>query len=344
MTSPDWPTDLGDLSLPKGATSHRVDTVARTLGLVLKSGYLTLFVGAGVSKVVSLPMWQELNKRIVEEAPALLASKFNGLWNDKLKSRLPTPAEMDVQDADCLGLLDRVEEVCSLCETLAETGAGDPNKYKGDAPSWHELVKRALYRGKDSYAFTEMFHPELVSLCSLMTGVRRGSVREVISFNYDDLIQHYLRLHGHSYHVVTPLPNSLTPNHYTVFYHPHGYLPLQDRAFRPSPSIVLSQRSYGDVVSRDHARSWRRQIAWMLSVRIGLLVGISGTDRILETYFDDALALADPTGGRPLAFVILVGDEYLPPEKWLEKRIVPLEFPDATTIAQFLALVCERAA
>ncbi len=345
-----WPEDLTDLSLPEDSDSARLDTVACQLGSVLHSGLLTLFIGSGISTVVGLPMWNEFNAKVIENAPKLLRELFSQIWCDEIEDELPTPSDLRVPGADPLVILDKVEQACSRCETLAGTGTGNRKRYVGAAPSWHQLIRRALYasyEGTGKYRLEDMCNPELVALCNLLVGGRRGLVREIVTFNYDDLLESYLRFHGHPYDVITPLPNRLTPNYSTTFYHPHGYLPLQDSEAGESSFLVLSKQSYEQVSSgvQHHVKLWRDFVARMLCVRIGLFVGISGEDEIHRTYFHQALDTAGPsTASRPLAFAVLVGDKYLEPDEWLKKRIVPLEFRDATAVAEFLTLVCQKAA
>ena len=343
----DWPDNLAYLHLPIDADNVCIDTVALHVSRVLNSGTLALFIGSGVSRVVNLPIWKELNSGIIRAAPTVLKECFPGLWSDALEAELPTLQDMQAEKADPLAILDSVEEVCSRCETLAQDGEANKAKFVGDAPSWHLVVRRALYGTRKKYGFEEMFDPELVSLCSLLTGGHRGLIREIVTFNYDDLLQSYLKLHGHQCHTVTPLPNQLTPNYGATFYHPHGYLPLQDDTCRDSSFVVLSKRSYDQVSSglRPGAKLWRDFIAWILCVRVGLFVGISGNDRILGLHFDEALKLIGPSQDRrPLAFAVLLGKGCLSPSDWLEKRVVPLEFSNTTSVAKFLALVCQHAA
>jgi hypothetical protein len=340
-----WPEDLRDLSLAKDAETPRVRTVAQKVGHVLNSGKLALFIGTGLSAVVRLPMWEQLNDNIVRRAKRVLKSHFGDSWNEAVARKLPTPKSAATAN-DPLEILDKVEEVCSSFHTLTETGVADPEKFVGNAPSWHAVVRSALYEGRSKYKFCEMFHPELVSLCSILTGGHRGVAREVVTFNYDDVLESYLRLHGQPYHVVTPLPNQLTPNSCTVVYHPHGYLPLEDTKPREPPFLVLSKRSYERMRGplSGQAVRWRELIAWVLSVRIGLFVGTSGNDEIFSLYFDQAIEHSQQfRDRRPLAFALLLGD-YLPAEKWLERHVVPLEFGDANAVARFLSSVCQEAA
>lgn len=343
----DWPDDLKSLSLALDDSSARRDTVATQVGEALCAGILALVVGAGISRVVQLPMWTHLNKRIVEVAAQVLRARFKATWNDSLEARLPTLGDLACEHVDELGVLDRVEEVCSRCETLVKEGTADANKYIGDAPSWHAVVRAALYEERQRYQFKDMFYPELVCLSNLLVGERRGHIRDVITFNYDDLLESYLQLHGHFKHVIAPLPIRLTPNYGTVVYHPHGYLPLEDKVVSSSPFLVLSKRSYEKVASSgaQHASLWSEFISWMLSRRIGLLIGISGNDKIMKLYIEGAHARmkADSTR-RPLAFAILVANDYLAPAEWLKQHIVPLEFTDADAVADFLAQVCQKAA
>lgn len=342
----DWPDDFASLSLEVDAPPAKVETVARHLGRVLNWGGLAFFIGAGISKVVDLPMWKELNAKIVEKAPLVLAARFPEIWRDAFAERLPNADDVEGHD-DVSEEMDRIERVCSECETLASHGVEKDDKLIGTAPSWHEIVRQALYEEATRYDFKAMFHPELVSLCSLMMGSRRGHIREVVTFNYDDLIQSYLTLQGHLCNVVSPLPFRLSPNSGTTFYHPHGYLPLQDEQDRESPFIVLSEQSFRQVRSgmNDHASDWRRLIASILSMRVGLFVGISGKDKILELYFDEAQKLARKLkDGRPLAFAIIIGNDNRSVEDWLRDKIVPLEFSSPNEVARFLAQICQQAA
>jgi hypothetical protein len=340
-----WPKDLTQLSIARNPDDSRVEFVAQRLGDLLLSGQLALFIGSGLSKTVNLPLCGELNKRIVNLAPRHLAARFPKLWTATLENELPKSEEMRRRGIDVLQLLDRVEQVCSLCQSLSENSAGDRKKYVGVAETWHSLVREALYQDMKNYDFKSLFHPELVSLCSLLVGGRRGLVREVVTFNYDDVIESYLRLHGHSYHVVTPLPNQSTPNYGTTFYHPHGYLPLEDIEFRDSSFLVLSRQSYVQVSAsiKNHLKMWRSLLAWILCVRVGLFLGISGNDEIIDRYFDEALNLKQAEDNTPLAFAILVGKNYLDTEQWLRKGIIPLEFSNSTDVASFLTRVCQSA-
>jgi len=68
------------------------------------------------------------------------------------------------------------------------------------------------------------------------------------------------------------------------------------------------------------------------------------TARKIQDLVKDYKLAGQLAGKRPLAFAILVGDSYLAPERWLEKRVIPLEFADANAVAKFLALVCQQAA
>lgn len=341
-----WPDNISDLALSQDANHARIETAAAHLADILNSGTMAMFVGTGISTLGGLPVWGQLNRRIVEMSGDFLAQRFRSIWSDAFKDRLPKAHELDTGENDPLEILDSVESVCSSCESLEASGSADADRHIGDAPSWHALIRAALYESRETYEFEELFHPELVSLASLLIGHARGIIREVITFNYDDLLESYLDLHGHVTHVITPVPTRVTPNSGTIFYHPHGYLPLQCKLPYQSPFLVLSKRSY-DRVRSGYSKlicHWRQMIAWVLCVRIGLFIGISGNDEIMKLYFDEALNTGEQIEeGRPLGYAILMGDRYLSPEKWLKRKIVPLEFRDTNAVAKFLAKVCQLA-
>ncbi|MBD3266466.1 hypothetical protein GF373_07325 [bacterium] len=66
---------------------------------------------------------------------------------------------------------------------------------------------------------------------------------------------------------------------------------------------------------------------------------------LFELYFKEAQNFQglNNINSRPLAFVILIGDNNLDPESWLKMKIVPLEFENPINVAQFLTLVCQEA-
>lgn len=177
---------------------------------------LTLFVGAGVSMGAQLPSWDKLLAEISAETVGQSA---------KIDVALLQP------------ILQRFRELSSsspivLARYLEAALRG---------PNISALVRDALYRdviaGKAGHSETLI---ELARLCA----PRRSSagIRAVITYNYDDLLEHHLEAQRVASHTITNGSYQSDAEKLPI-YHAHGFLP------RPGTDeelgeVVLSEDSY----------------------------------------------------------------------------------------------------
>jgi hypothetical protein len=172
----------------------------------------------------------------------------------------------------------------------------------------------------------------------MMMGSKRGSVREVLSLNYDDILEWYLELHGYLVQVVCTHP-ALQSNADVVVYHPHGYIPKLTRG-QASKAIILSELSYnkrmGAVVEpfKDMTRN-------MFTKAACLFVGLSGDDPEWAALLADAAAALNDS--RPIGFW-LMGPDMKKDDDWFMRRgVVPVRFETFDKIPWFLLDICQAA-
>jgi len=188
------------------------ETMEGCLGSALRRGNLVVFLGAGISRAFGLPDWSEL----VRECCRLAACPD-----------VPSAGAPANELMDAMGKVERlIKKECSSAE-------------------FERNLRRSLYAGVE-YETSAAVHPLMVALGAMMMGSMRGSVSEILTLNFDDVLEWYLRLHGYSYQAISKYPFSFVDTDVRV-YHLHGYLPFAD-ATADAPegenSIVLTEQSF----------------------------------------------------------------------------------------------------
>ncbi|HEY1174473.1 MAG TPA: SIR2 family protein [Verrucomicrobiae bacterium] len=244
----------------------------------LRAGYLSVFLGAGLSMSTTpecdddvkvdpvFPSWGELVKLVCSD------------------SGVPFDSTIKTNDY----LLQASEEA----ETAVE-GAGQ---------SFASVVEKALYTRCKSYSTEFLKIDLLIALGSLVMTSTRGKASAVVNYNYDDLLEWYLMLHGFTVSVVSSLPD-LIPRADVVVYHPHGFLPLSTRlAAKKTGTVVLSKRSYQRVLKE--LDPWNEFQRFCLGCNISLFIGMSGDDPHVEWLYSSVHD--DVSGGRILGVIVLM--------------------------------------
>lgn len=283
----------------------------------LRVSALSLMLGAGASTGMGLPSWRRLVLRIA------------------------FMAEVDYRPL--LGA-----ERPSVDTLLSVAGNVQRKVEKGDVPDWssfEDLVQSALYR-RFVLGPSTLQNELLIALGMLLMGSSRGSIQSVLNFNYDDVLEWYLRMHGYTVQVVSEHP-TLIRRADAVVYHVQGYLPSDQSQGTPSKAIVMSRR---DAVGKtsDPENRWQLLLRSTVESSIPLVVGLSPesllTDNVLREPFASAHKTLD--GARPTAFW-LIGRELSEDarEEMLEDLgIVPVVFGDYEEIPIFLLKICQLAA
>jgi hypothetical protein len=213
----------------------------------LSDGTLVLVLGAGTSAGVGLPNWHTLVNRLRFRAD--------------LKA-VPMNASAD----DLQSAADEVlREFC-----------------KGDERDFAQLVKASLYDGV-TLSSQVLKNDLLIALGALMIGSRRGSVKRVLTLNFDSMLEWYLTLHGFVPRVIVK-PPVIEGAEDVRIYHPHGFLPHPSLSFTSSDFVMLGLRSINLRLGTS-GDQWFELMRHVLRTGICLFVGLSE-----QSFRDRALA------------------------------------------------------
>ncbi|MET4167309.1 MULTISPECIES: SIR2 family protein [Gordonia] len=278
------------------------DAIAARLAGYLRSGQVSLLLGAGVSTGLNLPDWRELVEACENDAGVT-----------------PDP------DLDLLRRMDHVRISLNTHEEYAD------------------LVKENLYKklsGTNSYPDDLLRNRMLISIGALVMSSVRGSVTEVLTLNFDDVLDWYLHLHGFRTQVITNLPALVAGNTDVRIMHMHGFLPLMPR-FERSDWMLLSHDSLIDRL-RDHTAPWPVAIGSIIQSKILLAVGTSLGDTDLDVLLAQTARFV--SGQRPVGYVLAKDVSSSRVKILRERGIETVSFSDYKEVPEFLLNVCQRAA
>jgi hypothetical protein len=209
----------------------------------LVDGRLGLFLGAGISKSYGLPTWADLL--------------------DRLRALHDQPP---LEKGD-----DLIEKATAL----------KARYYRAREAAYIDDVERVLYDGV-SLDLEKLRKIDLLSsIGSLVMASRRGSASQVITLNFDDLLEIYLEFHGFMTDSVISERFWASKADVTI-YHPHGLIPLAKRA--RSKSIVLGTADFLEIMQQG---PWRHTLLGLMRSRTFLYMGLSGRDIHLQSLLLD---------------------------------------------------------
>ena len=206
----------------------------------LRKGYLRLVLGAGVSSAVGLPGWEQL----VTDMAVLTEKQPKG------------------------------KDLAAKSDWLLRKGAS------GDRKAFADLVRKALYEGYDGSMPGLSTHPLMVALGALSMAGLRGGVSEIITFNFDNLLELYMRYHGFVVRSTSTLP-SLSKRSDVEVLHVHGTLPFSND--EPIPRNIVFTEDDFDEVTGDRGDIWNQRISHILRSNFCLFIGVSGDDPNLRS-------------------------------------------------------------
>ncbi len=283
----------------------REPTLAKgELGRLLRLGAIRLFLGAGASMGFGLPSWQLLIARVLQQDT-----------NSDFMSTLPT------------------KEPESLCRMVDAVDDG--------SETYARKVHEALYRDVPADLVAQFAQsPLLLAAAALVTGTDRGRVDSIVTYNYDDLLERYLRMLGFS-SCVRSTPSDLTTRAHVEIGYVHGRLAYTGQDFGRL-DIVLSEKSYRARRS-EIQEGWAAIVVHGLCSKIGLFIGLSGNDQSMLDVMERAKNRV-ARGQNYNGYWILTPNAYEQnKDRILSVGMCPLRF-SKEEIPRFLFSVCEQAA
>jgi hypothetical protein len=285
------------------------DNAAAFLADHLRAGEITLLLGAGVSMGLGLPSWGDL--------VVACETDVGG----------PTGSSTDSSE----GYMVRMDAV---------------RRKSDDEEAFLNLVRTNLY-GPDliaegSYEVGQLSTmPMLNALGALVMLSARGSVSDVFTLNFDDVLDWYLHLHGFRTQTICNLPTLIGASADVRIFHLHGYLPLNERHDN-SDAIVLTRRDFVRRLAEDASAPWPALIAGNLLSKVLLVVGTSMSDIDMAMLLERARKVLG--GTRTLGFVVGAGMDDPHCQDIIDAGLVPVSLDDYAALPTYLLSICQRAA
>ena len=261
----------------------------------LKNNCLSLVLGAGVSQAFRLPNWGELIKN------------------------METECGYTCKDAD---LFEKADELRNFLMK------------KNGYTHYLDVVQKCLYNEVNDDFEVLNDRKVLDAIAALCIPSSRGSIREIITFNFDNILEIYLKYYG----IIAYSPisgNSWRANADVNIYHIHGLLPKNTKSER-SPSIVFDTTSYKERAEFEKWE-WAPKISSLLRSTTAIFIGLSGDDENMKSFITDSEInhaynnTTDTFWG--VTFVRNKKDEKIMEkmtEKWLRWKIFPIVIKSTT--------------
>lgn len=278
------------------------DCLVEHLATQLAKGRLALVLGAGVSMAFGLPSWERLVDR-------------------------------------CFTLVSTSRPTTSSLEASAEYLF--TNVFKRDRLSFAEHVRRALFQDFD-FTMNGLRKNALLGAIGAMAMVSsRGSVAQIVSFNYDDVLERFLFYHGVDVESIDVLP-AWTSSANLVVYHPHGLLSVQPEVV-VKRGIVFTELDYDQVVG-NIAELWNTVVRGTLCSSTCLLIGLSGNDKNLKSSMAYAKEHHVSVSEKHAFWGVRFSDNVVDPQRGaFEERGVFQVTRSHAEIPAFLFEICQKA-
>lgn len=211
----------------------------------LQKGSLRLILGAGVSCAFDLPNWEKLVQAIEDN--------------------------LNISPNPDTSLTDRSSHIIR-------------NHLDSDRPKFSKQVKKALYDNYNHHMEHLTANPLLVAISALSMSGLKGGTSEIITFNFDDILETYLKNHGFRVKSTAQLPRLSETNDVEV-YHPHGLLSCTTSE-KDSEEIIFTESDF-DAITGDRNTMWFQKMTDIMRSNFCLFIGLSGDDPNLRSMLSD---------------------------------------------------------
>jgi hypothetical protein len=189
---------------------------------------------------------------------------------------------------------------------------------KSDKDNYYALIRRRLYGNvKINFAALQQ-NTTLSAIGALVMASLRGSVSAVVTLNFDDLLESYLRFHGLIVASQASFPARARRVDVRVI-HPHGLLPYQSKGARGLNVVFDDDTVKTMILNVEHPL--RQEMLTLLRKNTWLFIGLSGDDEHLESLLKASRATqAVLKAGEPF-WGVAFGGAKKPPTVWKANKI-----------------------
>lgn len=213
--------------------------------------------------------------------------------------------------------------------------------FNGDRLAFAEHIRNVLYDKSVDLEKILRGNELLASIGALVMASSRGGAAKVITLNYDDILETYLRFRGYVVRSINQLPEWDDPVDVAV-YHQHGLLPL-DRSRRVDRGIVLTQADYDEVVGKSHD-VWHQAALGILRSSTCIFIGLSGSDTNLTQLLTEVQGTHRASGHQPFWGLRLSGPNDPMKEIWEGRGVCNHELSSYSELPAWLMGICRFAA
>jgi len=273
----------------------------------LREGTLVLFLGAGTSVDLGIPNWVRF---------------LNGIRKEVGLSALQ--GRLDSQRLQIAA--DEVRQV-----------------FSGES-EYFALLRRVLYMRVPELSPAVLKNDLLTAIAATLIGSKRGSIRRIITLNFDSMLEWFLSLQGYVTRVVSRLPE-LEGSEDVRIYHPFGFLPHPSLRLIESKFVILGSDSV-NLRLGTLGDAWYEMMRYLIRSGVCLFVGLSE-----RSFVDPSLASILTPAAHEMSTQSPMGIWLLKNEigesvrnRFLSNRVVPIVFSSKEEVPQFLLSVCQEAA
>ena len=215
----------------------------KLLAKFLNKGHMGLFLGAGASSAVGLPSWEKLVKAI------------------------------------CLERWSGFDIVSSYTTEELKTHISNVKADYNNDDIYLEAVQRNLYKGVD-FDFTLARKELLIALSSLLIGAHHGKVENIVTLNFDSVMEWYLQMLGLRVNILSK--DQLLHHASDVsITHINGYLPHNSTYGENSDFLIFSEEDFQNR-SFSPYDYWKDYLIEFFRRHIFLSVGMSCSSLIYD--------------------------------------------------------------
>ena len=233
------------------------------------NGSLMLVLGSGVSAGVKFPQWAELIKRCASDENVLVKEGMD-LYCSEQESKEALKADKYVKDNEF-----SFEKALSIMGKVR-------NKFD-DYRDYLIHVRKCLYRDVDftNRPYEIMQDETLLTIGSLVSQSVNGRIKNIVTYNFDGVLEWYLAMQGFKVQVITS-PEQLLEDADVRIYHPHGYLPVEcsfwDWEKEMSDFLIFDKKSYWQRMKITEINTWMFQLFNLFMSKQVIFHGLSGDD------------------------------------------------------------------